>query len=69
MDTSIFLTQNEAAELLRVSPRTLERHRVAGSGPRFIKAGRRVLYRAVDLETWADSNTFSSTSEAEQAAG
>ena len=69
MDTQLFLTQAEAAELLRLSPRTLERHRVAGSGPRFIKAGRRVLYRRSDLEQWALANTFSSTSEADLAGG
>lgn len=65
MNTPLFLTQAEAADLLRISPRTLERHRVAGSGPRFVKAGRRVLYRHEDLMAWATSNTFSSTSEAE----
>lgn len=64
MDTALFLTQAEAAELLRVSPRTLERHRVAGTGPRFVKAGRRVLYRQSDLDDWTSANTFSSTSEA-----
>lgn len=65
MDAQIFLTQSEAARLLRISPRTLERHRVAGTGPRFVKAGRRVLYRRADLEAWAAANTFSSTAEAE----
>ena len=67
MDSKFFLTQNEAAELLRISPRTLERHRVAGTGPRFVKAGRRVLYSQADLEDWTAANTFSSTSEAETA--
>lgn len=67
MDTGLFLTQAEAARLLRVSPRTLERHRLTGTGPRFVKAGRRVLYRRSDLEVWADANTFSSTAEADSA--
>lgn len=67
MDTPLFLTQAEAAELLRVSPRTLERHRVAGTGPKFVKAGRRVLYRQSDLQAWAAANTFSSTAEADLA--
>ena len=69
MDTPLFLTQSEAADLLRLSPRTLERHRVAGTGPRFVKAGRRVLYRQSDLEAWASANTFSSTSEADLTGG
>lgn len=67
MDAPLFLTQAEAADLLRMSPRTLERHRLAGTGPKFIKAGRRVLYRRADLEAWAEANTFSSTAEADAA--
>ncbi len=67
MDATTFLTQNEAAELLRLSPRTLERHRVAGTGPKFTKLGRRVVYRVSELETWATERTFASTAEAEQA--
>jgi excisionase family DNA binding protein len=56
-------TQAEAAELLRLSERTLERLRVTGEGPRFVKAGRRVLYRDADLDAWVDARTKSSTSE------
>ena len=67
MDTTTFLTQNEAAELLRLSPRTLERHRVAGTGPQFVKAGRRVLYRRDELDRWAAARTFRSTAEADAA--
>jgi len=68
MDATTFLTQNEAAEFLRLSPRTLERHRVAGTGPRFVKAGRRVLYRHDELDRWAAARTFRSTSEVDAAA-
>jgi excisionase family DNA binding protein len=64
----VYLTQREAAEVLRLSERTLERHRLAGSGPAFVKAGRRVLYRRADIEAWAAANTFRSTSEAGAAA-
>ena len=35
-------TTAEAADYLDLSPRTLERYRVTGEGPRFIKLGRRV---------------------------
>ncbi len=67
METTTFLTQNEAAELLRLSPRTLERHRVAGTGPKFTKLGRRVVYRFSELESWATERTFTSTAEADEA--
>lgn len=60
-----YFTNAEAAEYLRLSPRTLEKHRVLGTGPRFRKFGRRVLYAVTDLETWANERTFSMTSELE----
>lgn len=58
-----FLTTDEAAALLRLSPRTLEKHRVLGGGPRFRKFGARVVYAMVDLRTWADSHTYGMTSD------
>ena len=58
-----FLTTDEAAAFLRLSPRTLEKQRVLGGGPRFRKFGARVVYAAVDLRAWADSNTFDMTSD------
>jgi len=48
-------TQREAAEVLRLSERTLERMRLTGLGPAYVKAGRRVLYRQADLEKWVVS--------------
>lgn len=62
---SRYLTNAEAAKYLRLSPRTLEKHRVLGGGPRFRKFGRRVLYALTDLEAWADERTFSMTSDPE----
>ena len=63
----IFLTSNEAADLLRISRRTLERMRVDGSGPRYIKVGAgkrsRVLYRETEIEAWLTKFSFGSTSE------
>ena len=56
-------TQTEAADYLRVSPRTLERMRVKGSGPKYVKTNRRVLYRAADIAAWLEDRTRSSTSE------
>ena len=43
-----YLTNDEAAEYLRLSPRTLEKQRVIGGGPRFRKFGRRVMYAVAD---------------------
>jgi len=52
-----YLTNDEAADFLRLSPRTLEKQRVIGGGPRFRKFGRRVMYSVADLETWADARS------------
>jgi len=56
------LTQVEAARLLRLSERTLERLRLQGGGPLYVKAGRAVRYRECDLEAWIDARVVSSTS-------
>ena len=45
-----YLTNDEAADYLRLSPRTLEKQRVIGGGPRFRKFGRRVMYAVADLD-------------------
>lgn len=60
---SRYLTTDEAAAFLRLSPRTLEKHRVLGGGPRFRKFGARVVYAMADLRTWADSHTYGMTSD------
>ncbi|MEQ1712738.1 MAG: helix-turn-helix domain-containing protein [Hyphomicrobium sp.] len=63
----LFLTTIEVAGMLRISRRTLERMRVEGTGPRYLKVGpgkrSRVLYRQADVETWLARFHFGSTSE------
>jgi hypothetical protein len=46
------LSQRGAATLLALSERTLERLRVNGGGPRFIKVGASVRYQQEALERW-----------------
>jgi predicted DNA-binding transcriptional regulator AlpA len=57
------LDQKVAAHLLSLSVRTLERHRVAGTGPRFVRLGRLVRYRQRDVADWVEKNLRASTSE------
>ena len=57
------LDQREAALILKISVRTLERHRGAGTGPRFCRLGRLVRYRECDLEEWLGRSLHSSTSD------
>lgn len=60
---SIYCTNDEAAAFLKLSPRTLEKLRVIGGGPKFRKLGRRVVYAVADLECWANDRVCSSTSD------
>lgn len=62
-----YLTNDEAADYLRLSPRTLEKQRVIGGGPKFRKFGRRVMYAVTDLDAWADQRSFEVTSDPEYA--
>ena len=48
---------------LRLSPRTLEKQRVLGGGPRFRKFGARVVYARSDLRAWADTRSYGMTSD------
>ncbi|AIJ46926.1 hypothetical protein O987_14050 [Comamonas testosteroni TK102] len=62
-----YLTNDEAAEYLRLSPRTLEKQRVMGGGPKFRKFGRRVMYAVTDLDAWAEDRSYETTSDPEYA--
>ena len=63
MKTDLF-TPQEVAENYHQSLATLATWRCRGGGPRFVKLGRRVLYRLADLEAWVDQNSRANTSEA-----
>lgn len=58
------LLPTEAAERVRLSRRTLDRLRVTGDGPKYLRLGcRRIGYREADLINWLASRTYSSTSD------
>ena len=56
------LRTEEAARLLGLSGRTLEKHRCTGTGPSYRKLGGRVLYALGDLQAWIDQGERHSTS-------
>jgi hypothetical protein len=61
------LTQRETAALLRCSERTLERWRVQGIGPRFVRLHKSIRYRQQDLDAHVASRVVGSTSEERRA--
>lgn len=46
------LTPEETAALLKVTVRTLRYWREQGTGPQYVRVGRRVRYRRRDLDAW-----------------
>lgn len=58
----MFYNTPEAAAYLRLSSSILNKWRVAGSGPAFVKLGRRVVYALADLDAWVAAGRRLSTS-------
>jgi predicted site-specific integrase-resolvase len=50
MSEKVFMDQKELAERWIISPRTLERWRWSGEGPKVTKVGGRCLYRITEVE-------------------
>ena len=57
------LTVPEAASYLGLAVSTLNKWRVYGGGPRFLKLGRAIRYRAQDLELWLEAQLVGSTAQ------
>ena len=56
-----FINEEQAADFLCQSVRTLQKWRVSGFGPHFYKPGRSVRYRRRDLLDWADTRRRANT--------
>jgi hypothetical protein len=59
----VLYTEDEAAEIMRLSPRTLQQWRLRGRGPRYHKLGKRCLYTMKALVAFVQANERQSTSE------
>lgn len=56
-------TPAEVAQYLHTTTASLAQDRYKGTGPKFIKQGRKVLYRWSDVADWLNQNTFQRTDE------
>lgn len=63
MSPETFLTTKQAAALLTFSPKTLERMRCKGNGPKCLKLGGKIVYRQSDINNWIEANLYTSTSD------
>jgi hypothetical protein len=54
-----YVTEQGLHERYLIPPRTAQRWRSSGDGPRWIRLGRRrILYRVSDVEEWLRERTF-----------
>jgi excisionase family DNA binding protein len=61
---SDFLSVKQAATYLMVSKSFLDKLRVNGGGPGFMRlSARKILYRRSDLDNWARERRFESTAQ------
>ncbi|WP_319803592.1 DNA-binding protein [Corynebacterium aurimucosum] len=49
------------------TPGSWANRRYHGTGPKFMKLGRTIMYRISDVVAWEEQNTFQCTSEYEEA--
>ncbi|MCM8731586.1 helix-turn-helix transcriptional regulator [Hephaestia sp. GCM10023244] len=61
--TAHYLKTPDAALHLGLSPKTLEKHRVYGTGPAYHKLGGSVVYTMEALDEWAQLGLRRSTSD------
>ena len=64
LDPFKLLTEREAADFLGYSVRTLQKWRITGNGPIYVRVSNRsVRYRRKELMDWSEKNLCSSTSD------
>lgn len=63
MDRTNRVPTDEAARYLGMARSTLEKWRVYGNGPPFMKIGNRITYQIRDLESWLEAHRYTSTKQ------
>lgn len=59
----VIWSENELAQHWGVSPKTLQRWRSEGRGPRYLKLSKRVVYPLAEIRTFESNALYASTSE------
>ncbi|WP_417485280.1 helix-turn-helix transcriptional regulator [Maricaulis salignorans] len=60
--TPRYLNTYQAADFLTVSPSYLNKLRLTGDGPTYVKIGARCAYDVADLQSWVEARKRTSTS-------
>jgi hypothetical protein len=59
-----YLDEDSLSEEFKIPPRTAQRWRSTGEGPKWIRLGRRrILYRRADVEAWLAERTYASRAD------
>lgn len=59
-----YFNTDEASKYMHLSKSTLSKMRLYGTGPKFLKAGKRsVLYSIDEIDNWLASRSFINTSQ------
>ena len=61
--TADIATPGQVAKALFTTEAALAQMRYKGTGPNFVKVGRRVLYRWSDVEKWIASSVYTRTDQ------
>ena len=59
----VLLTEQELHEITKRSVKAIQKDRLDGIGPKFVKLGRLVRYRAADVVEWLEKQTRTSTAD------
>ena len=57
-----FLSERDAARYVAMSIHFLRQNRQRGCGPSYVRLGRAIRYRVLDLEAWLKRSTIKTTS-------
>jgi hypothetical protein len=63
MTTTTHFDQQQLADRWSLSPKTMERWRVLGTGPKYIRLPGKVIYRLCDIEAYENECLVLSTAE------
>jgi len=58
-----YITETQLEQITQRNKKSWQRDRMSGNGPKFIRAGGKILYDLRDVEEWLENRKFSSTSE------